>query len=673
MAGYIGTKSVSLSTDAATISGDLTIGGNLSLGDNDKAIFGAGSDLEIYHDGSNSYIKDVGTGSLRIKSSAEFYVQDASDDEIQISAFKDGEVALWYNGSKKLGTSASGISVTGTVTADGLTMGDGHTFALGDASEFTIVHTAGGNTNIGEGGSGNLNISARDLLIQDVAGTSRLKVDGNLGDISFYEDTGTTAKLFWDASAEALGIGTLAPDQKLHITDGTSSGAVLRLERSDTSMGNNDVYGGIEFEGNDTDTNANGIRGFIRGLGQGTGGGMKMEFGTAGGGAAIGSARMTLDADGNVKIGPDAQDIQLLPASTNSGVNTVYLRGNASNDKATVTLNHYGVRAFDISAGVIGSGLFHIGNGASDPAFVIDGSSNVGIGNSNPSDYYAGAANLVIGSNNGTDNGITIVTPTNKLGRIHFADGTTGSAEYAGFIAYDHATDELKFGAGANGAIDLTIDSSGNVLVGKASKTDTPTSGGAYIHGNTNAGSTNYYAQFFVEHNSTNNHGIVIKELNAASGIAVAFLKSDGGLVGSINTTTSSTTYATSSDYRLKTDAQPMTGASARVQALNPVNFEWIVDGTRTDGFLAHEAQAIVPEAVTGTKDAMMDQEYEVTPAVLDENGTTTTEAVIGTRSVPDYQGIDQSKIVPLLTAALREALTKIDDMETRLAALEDV
>ena len=69
----------------------------------------------------------------------------------------------------------------------------------------------------------------------------------------------------------------------------------------------------------------------------------------------------------------------------------------------------------------------------------------------------------------------------------------------------------------------------------------------------------------------------------------------------------------------------------------------------------------------------MMDQEYEVTPAVIDENGTTTTEAVMGTRSVPDYQGIDQSKIVPLLTAALQEALTKIDDMETRLAALEDV
>ena len=659
MAGYIGTKSVSLSTDAATISGDLTIGGNLSLGDNDKAIFGAGSDLEIYHDGSNSYIKDVGTGSLRIKSSAEFYVQDASDDEIQISAFKDGEVALWYNGSKKLGTSASGISVTGTVTADGLTMGDGHTFALGDASEFTIVHTAGGNTNIGEGGSGNLNISARDLLIQDVAGTSRLKVDGNLGDISFYEDTGTTAKLFWDASAEALGIGTLAPDQKLHITDGTSSGAVLRLERSDTSMGNNDVYGGIEFEGNDTDTNANGIRGFIRGLGQGTGGGMKMEFGTAGGGAAIGSARMTLDADGNVKIGPDAQDIQLLPASTNSGVNTVYLRGNASNDKATVTLNHYGVRAFDISAGVIGSGLFHIGNGASDPAFVIDGSSNVGIGTSSPNAnlHTAGSSTNTVSAQVQNTEGTGSRLDMYAFGSSPAIQSAHRAAVYqwtgAGIDLWSR-TGDLHFGT--SNVERMRIDSSGSVTVGLATYGGSGYSVGLKLR---YAGGGAQYGIDFLP--------------NADGANACDFFNAAGSLVGYIALGATSTVYATSSDYRLKTDAQPMTGASARVQALNPVNFEWIADGTRVDGFLAHEAQAIVPEAVTGTKDAMMDQEYEVTPAVLDENGTETTAAVMGTRSVPDYQGIDQSKIVPLLTAALREALTKIEDMETRLAALEDV
>jgi len=82
--------------------------------------------------------------------------------------------------------------------------------------------------------------------------------------------------------------------------------------------------------------------------------------------------------------------------------------------------------------------------------------------------------------------------------------------------------------------------------------------------------------------------------------------------------------------------------------------------------------QSIVPEAISGTKDAMRDEEYEVTPAVLDEDGNVVTPAVMGTRSVPDYQGIDQGKLVPLLVKSLQEALDKIDTLETRLEALEN-
>jgi hypothetical protein len=149
------------------------------------------------------------------------------------------------------------------------------------------------------------------------------------------------------------------------------------------------------------------------------------------------------------------------------------------------------------------------------------------------------------------------------------------------------------------------------------------------------------------------------------------------GLVGRISTDGSATSYTTSSDYRLKQDWQLMSGASERVLALKPVNFEWISSGDRVDGFLAHEVQGVVPEAVSGTKDAMMDEEYEVTAAVeatYDEDGnelTAAVEAVMGTRSVPDYQGIDQSKLVPLLTAALQEALTEISALKARVTALE--
>ena len=161
--------------------------------------------------------------------------------------------------------------------------------------------------------------------------------------------------------------------------------------------------------------------------------------------------------------------------------------------------------------------------------------------------------------------------------------------------------------------------------------------------------------------------------------------------VGAISTTNTSTIFTTSSDYRLKENAVAMTGAITRVKSLQPKRFNFIDDDSATvDGFLAHEAKAVVPEAVTGEKDAMRDEEYEVTPAVyedvvvpavLDDNGNEieaerteqqlVTEAVMGTRSVPDYQGIDQSKLVPLLTAALQEAITKIETLETKVAALE--
>ena len=159
-----------------------------------------------------------------------------------------------------------------------------------------------------------------------------------------------------------------------------------------------------------------------------------------------------------------------------------------------------------------------------------------------------------------------------------------------------------------------------------------------------------------------------------SSFLQLAFFRNGSGSeVGSIATTNTATSYVTSSDYRLKENVVPMTGSIDRVKALKPSRFNFIVDADKTvDGFLAHEAQEVVPECVTGTKDAMRDEEYEVTPAVLDDDGNVVTEAVMGTRSVPEMQGIDQSKLVPLLTAALQEAITKIEDLTTRLETLEN-
>ena len=122
----------------------------------------------------------------------------------------------------------------------------------------------------------------------------------------------------------------------------------------------------------------------------------------------------------------------------------------------------------------------------------------------------------------------------------------------------------------------------------------------------------------------------------------------NGSGVGSIDSTTSGTSYNTSSDYRLKENVVPLAGAADRLMQIPVHRFNFIADPDKTvDGFLAHEVQAFVPECVTGQKDE------------VDDEGN------------PKYQGIDQSKLVPLLTAALQEALARIETLEADVAALK--
>lgn len=117
---------------------------------------------------------------------------------------------------------------------------------------------------------------------------------------------------------------------------------------------------------------------------------------------------------------------------------------------------------------------------------------------------------------------------------------------------------------------------------------------------------------------------------------------------GSIAITSTSVSYNTSSDYRLKENVVELTGAKARLQQLPVKRFNFIADPkTTVDGFLAHEAQAVVPEAVTGAHNE------------VDAAGN------------PVHQGIDQAKLVPLLTAALQEAFAEIAALTARVEALE--
>jgi len=104
-----------------TFTGTTTLTGDLLLGDNDKAIFGAGSDLQIYHDGSNSYITDAGTGNTVIETNGS-QISLVGGGEYMVRAQKDGATRLYYDGSQKIATTSTGIDVTGAITADGLTV-----------------------------------------------------------------------------------------------------------------------------------------------------------------------------------------------------------------------------------------------------------------------------------------------------------------------------------------------------------------------------------------------------------------------------------------------------------------------------------------------------------------------------------------------------------------------
>jgi hypothetical protein len=311
------------------------------------------------------------------------------------------------------------------------------------------------------------------------------------------------------------------------------------------------------------------------------------------------------------------------------------------------------------------SGSGYTANGvayASSTSALATGSSLVwtgsalGIGTSSPSATLEvnGAIKLTSGNfsvapTTTTNAAVTICTNgggTFFAGLDNSAGGTFGVGNYSS-VLYNGANTPMVFFTNATEKMRLT--SLGQLLIGTSSSNGTgitvfPNSGSPQIVMNA---STVTNVDFYFQYAS--------------------------GTVGSISTTTTTTSYNVTSDYRLKENIAPMTGALAKVSQLKPVTYNWKSEPDEiAEGFIAHELAEVVPHAVTGEKDATKEEEYEITPAVKDEEGNITTPAVMGTRTVPVYQGIDTSFLIATLTAAIQELNTLITAQSTTIQSLTD-
>lgn len=339
--------------------------------------------------------------------------------------------------------------------------------------------------------------------------------------------------------------------------------------------------------------------------------------------------RMRIDTSGNVGIGtssPNAKIDVLTPGSirvTHTGTTRyaqmaydgIYSKGqnmyvwNQTSHSTLFATNNVERMRIDSSGNVA------IGTASPVAKLDVRGTAyigtSLGIDISNPGDYHGSANDLVM------NGGMTLANTSQ--GSIFFADSATGTGEYVGQLNYYHSSDSMTFVT--NNGERMRIGSSGQVMI--------------------NRSTVNNGGRLSLNFPGNTENGIVLQTTyTGLNSNFMIFRNSSNNLCGQIlQNGTTSLQYTTSSDYRLKENVVDIADGITRVKQLSPKRFNFIADGdTTVDGFIAHEAQAVVPESVSGEKDG------------------------------DEMQGIDQSKLVPLLTAALQEAIAKIETLEQRLS-----
>ena len=297
----------------------------------------------------------------------------------------------------------------------------------------------------------------------------------------------------------------------------------------------------------------------------------------------------------------------------------------------------------------------------------ISSSGNVGIGSDNPSTLIH-----VNGPHASVGDPLAIIQATDNdqtgLGLMAYGSNAShrnwlvaANINVAGSFGIGYTSNDSDLPTTANTSSALSITSSGDVSLASGPVNIDNSGNTQRGFGVSGSAGTSHFA---TDKGTT---GILVQSLGTfGSGTHnLLFFLNQGSNVGEITTDGSTTNYSTTSDYRLKENVTSLTGAIDRLNQLKPSRFNFITNPDKTvDGFLAHEVSDHVPEAISGQKDGMRTETYEVTAEVKDENNNIISEAVIGEREVPNYQAIDQSKLVPLIVASIQELSAKVTALE---------
>lgn len=342
---------------------------------------------------------------------------------------------------------------------------------------------------------------------------------------------------------------------------------------------------------------------------------------------AIGTNQIYKDAGGNVGIGTASPSTKLHLLTPSATITEVRVANSQS--YASLLVDASG------AAQLLTPGLTQIFNVNGAERVRIDSSGNVGIGTNSPGSKLvtaSSAANSVVEIQN-----TSTAASTSKTSGLKFTGtDTVGTLKESGDIYVtpvdnNYVSSSMLFYTRGGDVVSerMRIDNSGNLLVGTTSAFAT---GSSYM---------------YVRNDNAGRNGISVGNTQgSAATVAIRFDNSNGS-VGSIITSGSTTSFNTSSDYRLKENIAPMTGALSKVAALKPVTYKWKSDGSNSQGFIAHELQEVVPQCVAGEKDA------------VDSEGK------------PIYQGIDTSFLVATLTAAIQELKAMVDAQAIEITALK--